>query len=295
MTDEPDGIRRSWRLDAPRPPSEEEWDCRGATRVLDPDGDARISVRATSTRDRPPSYDLRRVVEKSSRPATMTRMTHWVETVPAFVVLTVVLFLPGWLVVRALGSRGLEALAVSPAVSVGLIAAAATVAQRLGIGWGLSTLAGRDAWPPSPSRGGWGASSAASPSAGRGPTCRPCRRPAGCSAAPDLTSSARSPSACSSPSSRSCRRSDAPTSSSTAPTPSTTSTGSPSSSTPATSRSPTRPSTPTASTPGSPRACCPGSPTCCPAPTWRPSCSPRSCGRSGASPSCGTRSAPHDS
>ena len=72
----------------------------------------------------------------------MTRMTHWVETVPAFVVLTVVLFLPGWLVVRALGSRGLEALAVSPAVSVGLIAAAATVAQRLGIGWGLLTLAG---------------------------------------------------------------------------------------------------------------------------------------------------------
>ena len=70
----------------------------------------------------------------------MTGMTHWVETVPAFVVLTVVLFLPGWLVVRALGSRGLEALAVSPAVSVGLIAAAATVAQRVGIPWGLLTL-----------------------------------------------------------------------------------------------------------------------------------------------------------
>ena len=71
----------------------------------------------------------------------MTRMTHWVETIPAFVVLTVVLFLPGWLVVRALGSRGLEALAVSPAVSVGVIAVAATVAQRLGISWGLLTLA----------------------------------------------------------------------------------------------------------------------------------------------------------
>jgi hypothetical protein len=70
----------------------------------------------------------------------MTGMTQWVETIPAFVVLTVVLFLPGWLVVRALGSRGLEALAVSPAVSVGLIAAAATVAQRVGIRWGLTTL-----------------------------------------------------------------------------------------------------------------------------------------------------------
>ena len=70
----------------------------------------------------------------------MTGMTHWVQAIPAFVVLTAVLFLPGWLVVRALGSRGLEALAVSPAVSVGLIAAAATVAQRVGIGWGLATL-----------------------------------------------------------------------------------------------------------------------------------------------------------
>jgi hypothetical protein len=71
----------------------------------------------------------------------MTGMTQWVETIPAFVVLTVVLFLPGWLVVRALGSRGLEAVAVSPAVSVGVIAAAATVAQRLGIAWGLATFA----------------------------------------------------------------------------------------------------------------------------------------------------------
>ncbi|MCU1539011.1 MAG: hypothetical protein JWP82_3362 [Humibacillus sp.] len=67
-------------------------------------------------------------------------MTSWVATLPAFVLLTVVLFTPGWLVVRALGSRGLEALAVSPAVSVGLIAVATTVAQRLGLRWGLGTL-----------------------------------------------------------------------------------------------------------------------------------------------------------
>ncbi|MFC7596893.1 DUF6541 family protein [Terrabacter sp. GCM10028922] len=67
-------------------------------------------------------------------------MAHWVETVPAFVVLSLVLFLPGWLVVRALGARGLEALAVSPAVSAGLIAAFATVAQRVGIAWGLLPL-----------------------------------------------------------------------------------------------------------------------------------------------------------
>ena len=70
----------------------------------------------------------------------MSRMAHWVETVPAFVVLSLVLFVPGWLVVRALGARGLEAFAVSPAVSAGLIAAFATVAQRVGIAWGLLPL-----------------------------------------------------------------------------------------------------------------------------------------------------------
>ena len=70
----------------------------------------------------------------------MTRMAQWVETIPAFVLLSVVLFLPGWLVVRTLGARGLEALAVSPAVSVGLIAVFATVAQRAGVRWGLLPL-----------------------------------------------------------------------------------------------------------------------------------------------------------
>ncbi|GAA2036111.1 hypothetical protein GCM10009740_29050 [Terrabacter terrae] len=70
----------------------------------------------------------------------MARMAYWQDTIPTFVVLTVVLFLPGWLVVRALGARGLEALAVSPAVSTGLIAAFATVAQRLGVRWGLLPL-----------------------------------------------------------------------------------------------------------------------------------------------------------
>ena len=64
----------------------------------------------------------------------------WVGMLPAFVVLTAAAFLPGWLVVRALGARGLEALAVSPAVSAGLIAAAATVAQRLGVRWGWLPL-----------------------------------------------------------------------------------------------------------------------------------------------------------
>ena len=69
-----------------------------------------------------------------------TEAPTWAGMVPAFVVLTAVAFLPGWLVVRALGSRGLEALAVSPAVSAGLIAAAATVLQRVGVRWGWLPL-----------------------------------------------------------------------------------------------------------------------------------------------------------
>jgi hypothetical protein len=67
-------------------------------------------------------------------------MAQWLGTIPAFVVLSLVLFVPGWLVVRALGARGLEALAVSPAVTVGMVAASATVAQRVGVRWGLMPL-----------------------------------------------------------------------------------------------------------------------------------------------------------
>lgn len=65
----------------------------------------------------------------------------WPGLLPVAGALALVLFLPGWLVVRALGSRGLEALAVSPAVSAGLVAAAGTVAARVGVAWGLLPLA----------------------------------------------------------------------------------------------------------------------------------------------------------
>ncbi|MDC5697926.1 hypothetical protein OO014_11700 [Intrasporangium calvum] len=67
--------------------------------------------------------------------------SSWWETIPVFAALLVALFGPGWLVVRALGTRGLEALAVSPAVSVAVIAAWATVTQRLGLGWSWLVLA----------------------------------------------------------------------------------------------------------------------------------------------------------
>jgi hypothetical protein len=71
----------------------------------------------------------------------MTRMANWTDTLAAFAILIIVLLLPGWLVVRALGARGLEAVAVSPAVSVAVIAAWATITQRLGLGWSWLLLA----------------------------------------------------------------------------------------------------------------------------------------------------------
>ncbi|WP_347352608.1 DUF6541 family protein [Intrasporangium sp.] len=62
-------------------------------------------------------------------------MTSWTEAIPVFVVFVALAFVPGWLVVRAFGSRGVEAVAISPAVSVGVLAGFGTVAGVLGISW----------------------------------------------------------------------------------------------------------------------------------------------------------------
>lgn len=67
----------------------------------------------------------------------MAPSPSWLSMLPVLLVLLAVLLAPGWLVVRALGARGLEALAVAPAVSAGAVAAWATVAQRVGVSWGL--------------------------------------------------------------------------------------------------------------------------------------------------------------
>jgi hypothetical protein len=75
----------------------------------------------------------------------MTRMANWSDTLAAFAVLIIALFVPGWVVVRALGARGLEAVAVSPAVSVAVIAVWATITQRFGLGWNWLVLAGATA------------------------------------------------------------------------------------------------------------------------------------------------------
>jgi hypothetical protein len=73
-------------------------------------------------------------------------MATWTESIPVFVVFAVLTFIPGWLVVRALGARGTESLAVSPIVTVTILGISTTVAVRLGLTWSwtlvvVSTLA----------------------------------------------------------------------------------------------------------------------------------------------------------
>jgi hypothetical protein len=73
-------------------------------------------------------------------------MATWTESIPVFVVFAILTFTPGWLVVRALGARGTESLAVSPVVTVTVLGISTTVAARLGLKWSwtlvvVSTLA----------------------------------------------------------------------------------------------------------------------------------------------------------
>lgn len=73
-------------------------------------------------------------------------MATWTESIPVFVVFTLLTFVPGWLVVRALGARGTESVAVSPIVTVTVLGISTTLAARVGLTWswllvGLSTLA----------------------------------------------------------------------------------------------------------------------------------------------------------
>ncbi len=62
-------------------------------------------------------------------------MTTWTETIPVFAFFALLTFLPGWLVVRWLGARGLEAVAASPIVTVTVLAVATNVAALVGLRW----------------------------------------------------------------------------------------------------------------------------------------------------------------
>lgn len=64
-------------------------------------------------------------------------MASWTEAIPVLVVLAGLLFVPGWLVVRALGARGLESVAIAPALSVGVLGGWATAAAAVGVRWSL--------------------------------------------------------------------------------------------------------------------------------------------------------------
>ncbi|PPK97750.1 hypothetical protein CLV92_103285 [Kineococcus xinjiangensis] len=64
----------------------------------------------------------------------------WAGAVPALLLGALVLLLPGVLVLRALGQRGLAVAGAAPAVSVLLVGAAAVVAPRAGLGWGAAPV-----------------------------------------------------------------------------------------------------------------------------------------------------------
>lgn len=74
-------------------------------------------------------------MDRPALPRPEDELTSWTETIPVFVVFVALAFVPGWLVVRAFGSRGVEAVAISPAVTMGVLAGFGTVAGLLGVRW----------------------------------------------------------------------------------------------------------------------------------------------------------------
>ena len=62
-------------------------------------------------------------------------MTTWTETIPVFAFFALLTFLPGWLVVRALGARGVASVAVSPIVTVTVLAVSTNLARLVGPSW----------------------------------------------------------------------------------------------------------------------------------------------------------------
>lgn len=62
---------------------------------------------------------------------------EWLSLVPALTVCLLLLVVPGLLVTLAVRMRGFDAVALAPAVSIGLIAVSAVLAPMAGIGWAL--------------------------------------------------------------------------------------------------------------------------------------------------------------
>jgi len=64
----------------------------------------------------------------------------WLAFAAAVVVLAVLLFVPGWAILRAAGVRGLLALGGAPAASAAYLGVAGLVLDRVGIPWGWVPL-----------------------------------------------------------------------------------------------------------------------------------------------------------
>lgn len=65
---------------------------------------------------------------------------RWFDTAPTILLFVTLLYLPGWLILRLLGVRGLLATAVAPAPVVGIVGAAGVALDELGIGWSLPSV-----------------------------------------------------------------------------------------------------------------------------------------------------------
>ncbi|WP_324650841.1 DUF6541 family protein [Georgenia sp. H159] len=64
----------------------------------------------------------------------------WVETVPTAALLLVVLVVPGWVYVHALGVRGLVALAAAPAATAGVLGVLTVALGAVGLAWSLPVV-----------------------------------------------------------------------------------------------------------------------------------------------------------
>ncbi len=64
----------------------------------------------------------------------------WVAAVPTAVLLLAVVFVPGWVYLRVLGTRGLVALAAAPAVTVGVLGALSVGYGAAGLAWTMPTV-----------------------------------------------------------------------------------------------------------------------------------------------------------
>lgn len=66
----------------------------------------------------------------------------WLQTIPTIIVAALIVFIPGALLGRCLGARGLAWVATAAPLSVSLVSVGAIAAQKLHVGWSLAPVVG---------------------------------------------------------------------------------------------------------------------------------------------------------